>query len=56
MLFIGTKLGIIGPEAEDEVQLSGPDARQVFGDTEVKLRQAGFTEEPSLLIQWQPDA
>lgn len=55
-LFVGSKLGILGPEGQDEVVLDGQDLQAVIADTDRKLREGGFAEVPRLYIQWQSDA
>src|SRR5688572_16682285 len=55
LLFVGAKLGSFGLENSTEVQLERPALEYILNETEVKLRQAGFSEEPRLYVQWEPD-
>ena len=54
-LFIGAKLGILGPEDESEIALALPQLKTIQESTEEALRTAGLTGEPSLYLQWEQD-
>jgi hypothetical protein len=56
VLFIGAQLGVLGPENSAEVILSLPDLQSVCDSTRDKLAGAGLIGEPSLFLQWRPDA
>jgi hypothetical protein len=55
-LFVGAKLGILGPEDESEIALALPQLQTIHESTEAALRIAGLTGEPSLYLQWEQDA
>ena len=56
LLFVGAKLGILGPENSPEVILQTRELQATFDATKAKLEAAGLTGEPELHIQWLPDA
>jgi hypothetical protein len=56
LLFIGTELGIFGPENRMEFQIPSEKLREIFDTTSVKLKAAGISSEPFLVVQWLPDA
>lgn len=49
-------LGVLGPEDKPEVALDLPALQATFESTKTKLLSAGFAGEPSLYLQWRPDA
>ena len=55
-LFVGTELGVLGPEGQSEVRIGHLDFRTVMESTTSKLRTAGLDGEPALYLQWYPDA
>ena len=55
-LFVGAKLGILGPEGASDVMLDGRDLEGLIKDTNSRLRDGGFTGVSKLYIQWQSDA
>lgn len=55
-LFIGTVLGVFGPENLRELNLSEEKLIHVMRDTKSKLQSAGFAAATaSLHVQWMPD-
>jgi hypothetical protein len=56
LLFVGANLGTFGLENSIETALKRQELDGLIKETEFKLRQAGFSEEPKLYVQWQPDA
>jgi hypothetical protein len=56
LLFVGAKLGMLGPENSAEVHLRLGDLHEVFDSTKRKLAAAGMSGEPALYLQWLPDA
>jgi len=55
LIFVGTRLGILGLESNIEVILSSRQLSAVMETTKDKLTSAGFSEEPALYLQWQQD-
>jgi hypothetical protein len=56
LLFIGENLGVFGIEGESSAQQEAPALQGLMGETDAKLRQAGFNEVSRLYVQWTPDA
>ena len=52
-LFVGAKLGILGPENAAEVQWTADDLSKTISETESKL--VAFEGERRLYSQWQHD-
>lgn len=55
-LFIGKPFGFTGPEHQAEVVMTMPTLEQTISLVRTQLPQVGLSEEPSLFIQWVPDA
>jgi hypothetical protein len=55
LLFIGSRLGILGAENSSEVTLSCDDLQALMESTKAKLQAAGLPGDPSLYFQWEPD-
>lgn len=55
LLFVGTQLGIVGPENSEAVSVPKIDLQESIEATTRRLAEAGFDGTPSLHIQWQPD-
>ena len=55
MIFVGTEIGVFGPENLLEVRLSRLDMQQIQQQTEEKLGRSGLQGEPKLLVQWLVD-
>jgi hypothetical protein len=55
LLFIGTSLGILGPENKLEVQLGPEPLREMMDLTNERLLRAGLSGKPALYIQWEED-
>lgn len=56
VLFIGAQLAILGPEGQAELAVPSGELSKLMEATKAKLLSAGFTGEPSLYLQWEPDA
>jgi hypothetical protein len=54
LLFIGSELGVLGPENANAINLSKNELKALFDNTGVKLNEAGFAGVPSLYLEWQP--
>jgi hypothetical protein len=54
-LFVGTLLGKLGIEDGHEIRITADQLSKLATDVSRKLFDAGFTENPALLIQFQPD-
>ncbi len=55
LLFIGSRLGILGAENRSEIVIAGRELQRVMESTREKLRTAGFEVEPALYLQWEED-
>jgi hypothetical protein len=55
LLFVGTQLGILGPENAQEIKFVPTEVQDLFDSTRAKLNEASLVGEPSLYVQWQPD-
>lgn len=55
LLFVGSQLGIIGPENSSSVEIELDQLQQLIDKTKSALADAGFEGVPSLHLQWQPD-
>ena len=56
LLFIGAQLGVLRPENAEEINLSSSELQDLFDKTRTKLSEASLTGDPSLHLQWHPDA
>ena len=56
LLFVGTHLATLGPEDGFEVTQTSHELQNTMEATKAKLQVAGFTGDPSLYLQWEPDA
>jgi len=55
LLFIGDKIGILGAENDEEVQISIEELVRRARETSDKLKLAGILEPPMLYLAWEPD-
>jgi hypothetical protein len=55
LLFVGSLVGHIGHEGVYEVSLRDDEIDALVVGTRNKLRQAGFSGEPRLYLQFEPD-
>ena len=55
LLLIGRLLGKFGPENEEFLAITIQQIQQCSSDVSQKLINAGFAENPSILIQFHPD-
>ena len=55
LLFVGKRLAVIGVENASELALSKAQLLAAIEETNAKLLQQGFQEEPALHVVWQPD-
>jgi len=51
-LFIGTQIGILGPENTSSVQLLDQDLIAILSDVSAKLKAAGIKGRASLHLEW----
>lgn len=56
LLFVGAQLAVLGPEDKSELALPSHDLQILMESTKAKLQAAGLTGDPSLYLQWEPDA
>lgn len=56
LLFIGTKIGVLGPENSAEVVMAADQLAKIAAETERKLKAAGIAEAAAFWCQWNPDA
>ena len=54
-LLIGKQLACVGQYGDFEKSIDEPTFRQILDDTNARLKQAGFSDTPSLHIQCDPD-
>lgn len=54
VLFVGSRLGWLGPENDLDVGIQRVDLLRVIESTDAKLMAAGFQEFAALHIQWLP--
>lgn len=54
-LLIGALLGKFGVEDAQELRVTPERLSQLAADTAKQLTEAGFSDPPALLIQFQPD-
>lgn len=55
VLFVGARLGWLGPENSSEVQIGSLELSDLIKKTDARLAEAGF-QGPSLYMQWLPDS
>jgi hypothetical protein len=55
LLFIGDKLGVLGLENEQELQLSLEELTRRASETRSRLHQAGIEVPCKVYLEWQPD-
>ena len=55
LLFIGKKLGILGPENDLEVTIASQQLPEITASTQDRLSSAGIEGAPQLFIQWEED-
>ncbi|HJT35521.1 MAG TPA: hypothetical protein VJ783_26070 [Pirellulales bacterium] len=53
VLFVGARLGWLGPENSSEVQIGSIELSDLIKKTDASLAEAGF-QGPSLYMQWLP--
>lgn len=56
LLFIGTQIGLFGPEAQLDLELPIERVQEIASDTEARLAKARFEGAPALFVQWEEDA
>ena len=56
LLFIGSRLGLLGAENKSEVNLPWDELQTLMETTKAKLHAAGLPGDPALYLQWEPDA
>lgn len=56
LLFIGTQVGILGPENASSVQILDQDLTAIMSDVRAKLEAAGIKGSVSLHLEWLDDA
>ena len=56
LLFVGTKLGILGAENALELVLAEDTVLTLMKQANDRLKGAGFEAFPQLYVQWMPDA
>ena len=54
-VFVGKEIGRMGCEHPWNQEISDPDLSRIIETTKATLKNAGFTEEPKLLMHLQPD-
>jgi hypothetical protein len=54
-LYIGREIGLVGGEYEDDKAMERARLMEITTETRAKLQSLGFSEEPSLYIQWVTD-
>lgn len=54
-VFIGKEIGRMGAEYDWNQEISEPELARVIKTTKATLKEAGFKEEPKLLMHFQPD-
>ncbi|WP_165228192.1 hypothetical protein [Aquisphaera insulae] len=54
-LLVGKLVGRFGWEGERSAQLDDPKAARLADEVRLRLRAAGFTDEPAWLFQFEPD-
>jgi hypothetical protein len=55
LLLIGSRIGVFGPEGQNEASLNEADIEAIFTNTRRKLAEAGFAGNPNLIIRRHPD-
>jgi hypothetical protein len=55
LLFVGSEIGIIGPENATEATCTTEELHSLISTTKARLVGAGFKGESLLHVQWQPD-
>ncbi len=55
LLFIGSRIGVLGAENKSEVVLPSHDLQALMESTKMKLQAAELAGEPALYLQWEPD-
>lgn len=56
LLFVGTELGVFGPENRLALEFERGEIEKVMAETADKLREARLQGEPKLHVQWWVDA
>lgn len=56
LLFVGAQLAVLGPESKSELAMPSDDFQSVIGSAMAKLQTTGLSGDPSLHLQWMPDA
>ncbi len=54
-LLIGAEIGNLGWEGQENLSLSESDLTNLISETKSKLAVAGFSEEPAIHLQFEPD-
>jgi hypothetical protein len=55
LLFIGRKLGILGPENDHEEAIPSNQLRELIASTADRLLSIGIEGDPQIYIQWEED-
>lgn len=55
LLFVGTKLTVLGPEYDVEFEMDDQEVVAVMEQTQSNLKRAGLVGVPKLYLQWLPD-
>lgn len=54
-LLVGTELGRLGWEGESNRSIKDIEIQAIINETTIKLKNAGFIENPAFHLQFEPD-